>query len=395
MTRPRGSGYARRKQRYARRKHSPLPPLLAHGRSERVRAAVEAKGADALVVTDLTNIRWCTGFTGSAGVLVISRDRHVLITDSRYRDQAPSQLEASGCEAEVLIGSDWVAAVATILKDLNGADRTTRVALEADRIVWADQRRLSDALAAELAESVGLIAELRSVKDEAELIRIQTAADIVDSVLEESQDRFVAGMSERELAQTLDDGMRAAGADGPAYDTIVASGPNAALPHACAGSRRLANGDLVVVDAGALVEGYRSDMTRTFVVGSPDDRAVEIHDIVTRAQAEGVATVRAGVEAGEIDRACRDFIARGGYGDAFVHGTGHGVGLDIHELPAVRRGNTAILSPGQVITVEPGIYLPGYGGVRVEDTVVVTTDGCRPLTKYPKEFVCLSSQPTI
>lgn len=348
-----------------------------------------------MVVTDPTNIRWCTGFTGSAGVLLISEDRQVLTTDSRYRDQAPAQLEASGCEAEVLIGSDWVAAVAAILKDPNGVDNPTRVALEADRIVWADQRRLADALTADLVETAGLIAELRSVKDEAELARIETAARIVDAVLKESQDRFVAGVSERELAHRLDDGMRAAGADGPAYDTIVASGPNAALPHARAGSRRLANGDLVVVDAGALVEGYRSDMTRTFVVGSPDDRAVEIHDIVTRAQAEGVAAVRAGVEAGEIDRACREFIAREGYGDAFVHGTGHGVGLDIHEFPAVRRGNTAILSPGQAITVEPGIYLSGYGGVRVEDTVVVTEDGCRPLTKFPKEFVCLSSQPTI
>ncbi len=395
MTQSRGSGYARQHQRMTH-----LPPLLAHGRSELVRAAVQAEDADALVVTDLTNIRWCTGFTGSAGVLVVSSDRCVLTTDSRYREQAPSQLDASGCEAEVSIGSDWVAAVATILKDLNGADNTTSVALEADRIVWADQRRLSEALAAELphahiAATVGLIAELRSVKDEAELIRIQTAADIVDTVLEENQDRFVAGMSERELARILDDGMRNAGAEGPAYDTIVASGPNAALPHWCAGARRLTDGDLVVVDAGASVEGYRSDMTRTFVVGSPDDRALEIHDIVTRAQAQGVAAVRAGVEAGEVDRVCRDFIAREGYGDAFVHGTGHGVGLDIHELPAVRRGNTAILSPGQVITVEPGIYLSGYGGVRVEDTVVVTNNGCRPLTKYPKELECLSSQPTI
>ena len=372
-----------------------LPPLSAQGRSERVQAAAEAKGADALVVTDLTNIRWCTGFTGSAGVLVISKDRSVLITDSRYRDQAPAQLDAAGSGTEVCIDSAWVATVATILNDVKGVNGAGKVALEADRIVWADQRRLADALAAELIGTVGLIAELRSVKDEAELVRMETAAEIVDAVLRDCQNRFVLGISERELAQMLEDGMRAAGAEGPAYDTIVASGPNAALPHARASSRRLANGDLVVVDAGALVEGYRSDMTRTFVVGSPDDRAVEIHDIVTRAQAEGVATVRAGVEAGEIDRVCRDFIAREGYGDAFSHGTGHGVGLDIHELPAVRRGNTAILSPGQVITVEPGIYLFGYGGVRVEDMVVVTNDGCRPLTKYPKEFVCLSSQPTI
>ena len=389
MTRRRGSGYARRKQPLD------LPRLSVEGRSERAHAAAEEKGSNALVVTDLINIRWCTGFTGSAGALVISDDRRVLITDSRYRDQAPAQLNSADSNAEVCIDSAWVTAVAAILNGVEGLNGvkglkgTSTVALEADRISWADQRRLSEALDAELVATAGLIAELRSVKDEAELVRMETAAGIVDAVLGDCQNRFVPGVSERELAQFLDDGMRAKGADGPAYDTIVASGPNAALPHARPTDRRFEPGDLVVVDAGALVEGYRSDMTRTFVIGHPDDRAAEIHDIVTRAQAEGVAAVRPGVEAGEIDRVCRDFIDGEGYGEAFAHGTGHGVGLDIHELPALRRGNTAILSPGQVITVEPGIYLSGYGGVRVEDMVVVTNDGCRPLTKYPKEPVWL------
>ena len=371
-----GSGSDRRKQLLD------LPPLSVKGRIERTREALAARGAEALVVTDLTNIGWCTGFTGSAGALVITTDTSVLVTDSRYRDQAPAQLDAAGSEAQVRIDSARVNAVAECLGG------TTKVALEADRIVWADQRRLSEALDAALIATTGLIAELRSVKDEAELVRMETAADIVDAALRDCRHEFVPGVSERELARMLEDQMRAAGAEGPAYDTIVASGPNAALPHARAGARRFGEGDLVVVDAGAVVDRYRSDMTRTFVVGQPDDQTAEIHDIVTRAQAQGVAAVRPGVEAQEIDRVCREVIAEAGYGDAFVHGTGHGVGLDIHELPALRRGNTAILSPGQVITVEPGIYLSGFGGVRVEDMVVVTPHGCRSLTKYPKEPAC-------
>ena len=166
--------------------------------------------------------------------------------------------------------------------------------------------------------------------------------------------------------------------------TIVAGGPNAALPHARPGERAFVEGDLVVIDAGSVVDAYRSDMTRTFVIGEPDETAVTIHDLVTRAQAAGVGAVRAGIEVGEIDHVCRTLITEEGYGPEFGHGTGHGVGLDIHELPAVRGGNTAILQPGQVITVEPGIYLPGVGGVRVEDMVVVTDDGCRQLTRSPK-----------
>lgn len=359
-----------------------MPPLSVKGRIGRTREAIAAHGADALVVTDLTNIGWCTGFAGSAGTLVITADTSVLVTDSRYREQAPAQLEAAGSESQVRIESARFDAVAGCL----GGAR--RVALEADRIVWADQCRLADALEAELVATTGLVAELRSVKDEAELARMEAAAEITDAALRDCRDQFVPGVSESGLARMLEDEMRAGGAVGPAYDTIVASGPNAALPHARPGSRRFVSGDLVVVDAGAVVDGYRSDMTRTFVVGRPDGQTAEIHSIVTRAQAQGVAAVRPGVEAQEIDRVCRDFIADAGYGDAFVHGTGHGVGLDVHEPPAVRRGSTAILSPGQVVTVEPGIYLPGFGGVRVEDMVVVTADGCRSLTKYPKEAAC-------
>jgi len=355
-----------------------LPPLRVDGRLERVRIATAEAGAEAIVVTNLTNIRWCTGFTGSFGALVVSADEAVLITDSRYATQAPAQIEEGGADVAVHVDSAVVANGAAVLQAV------PRVALEADDISWADQQRWAEAVQGELVATHSLITELRSVKDIAELVRMQRAAEIVDQTLADVAGLLVVGTTERQLAAALDDGMRARGASGPAYETIVAGGPNAALPHARPGDRAFVEGDLVVIDAGSVVDAYRSDMTRTFMVGAPDDTAIKIHEIVTRAQAAGVAAVRPGIEVGQIDAVCRDLITEEGYGPEFGHGTGHGVGLDIHELPAVRGGNTAILQPGQVITVEPGIYLPGVGGVRVEDMVVVTDDGCRPLTRSPK-----------
>jgi Xaa-Pro aminopeptidase len=357
---------------------NPLPALSVEGRIDRVRAALAPTDADALVVTALNNIRWCTGFTGSYGVLVIRPDDATLFTDSRYAEQAPAQLGAAGATVDVNVTAALVREGSASLAD------TGIVALEADHVSWADHGRWAAEIEGDLVATEHLITELRAVKDDAELARMQRAAEIVDECLAEAAPMFVAGTTERELALFLEDGMRARGASGPAYETIVACGPNSALPHARPGDRRFADGDLVIVDAGSTVDSYLSDMTRTVVIGTPDERAVTIHDLVTRAQAAGVAAVRPGIEAGEIDKVCRDLITEEGFGDEFGHGTGHGVGLDIHELPVVRGGNTAILQPGHVITVEPGIYLPGFGGVRVEDMVVVTGDGCRPLTRHPK-----------
>jgi Xaa-Pro aminopeptidase len=189
------------------------------------------------------------------------------------------------------------------------------------------------------------------------------------------------------VALALDTAMRRLGAEDRAFETIVASGPNAAKPHARPTKRAIVAGDPVVVDFGAIFEGYRSDMTRTFCVGGePSGTLARVFEVVTRAQAAGVAAVRAGVTAGDIDKACRDVIADAGWRDAFEHGTGHGVGLDIHEAPAVGPGSTAILDTDVVVTVEPGVYLAGIGGVRVEDTVVVTADGCHTLTRFPKDI---------
>ncbi len=357
-----------------------LPPLSVAGRVDAVLDLLGSAGCDSLVVTDPSNIRWCTGFTGSTGVLIITSAGATLITDSRYQNQAPRQLSGAECGAAVEISPSPFKTGSRRLQD------STRVGLEASSITWAAQRTWADAIGGEVVATDALILELRSVKTSAELARIEVAASIVDESLAEAVELIEPGTRERDLAATIDAGMRGRGSAGPSFDTIVATGPNSALPHATPGDRAMQDGDLLVVDCGAVVDGYRSDMTRTFVVGDrpASDEIETLLEVVAEAQHAGVESVAAGVEAGTVDSACRDVIEAAGYGDQFGHGTGHGVGLDIHELPAVRKGNTGILQPGHVLTVEPGIYVAGLGGVRIEDTVVVTTDGFRVLTRFPK-----------
>ncbi len=355
-----------------------LPPIDVAGRLARVRGDFVAKGCDGMVVTSRSNVRWCTGFAGSFGQLVLTADSAVLFTDSRYRERAIKELQHAGSEAEVVLTTDMVADASSRLASCGS------VGFEADHITWAESREWTAALEGDPVATKLIVAQLRSVKDEAELARMKAAARVVDEALAAVAGLLQVGTTEAQLALALDDGIRARGAVGPAYETIVAAGPNSALPHASPSRRAFEAGDLVVIDVGAEVDGYRSDMTRTFVIGECSPKAREIVTVVAEAQAAGVAAVRAGIEAGAIDEACRSIITAAGFGESFSHGTGHGVGLDIHELPAVRRANTDILQPGQVITVEPGIYLPGFGGVRIEDSVVVTESGCDPLTHSPK-----------
>jgi Xaa-Pro aminopeptidase len=235
---------------------------------------------------------------------------------------------------------------------------------------------------------------MRVVKDEGEVARMERAAAIADEALAEVLPLLAGAgrnagdrpLTEARFAAALDHAMRELGAEESAFETIVASGENSAKPHARPGDRRIRPGDPVVVDFGAVFDGYRSDMTRTFCVGGPPEgRLAEVFAVVAESQRLGVGSVRPGVTAGSVDQVCRDAIDASGWGDRFEHGTGHGVGLDIHEGPSVGPGSTAILQPGTVVTVEPGVYLPDTGGVRIEDTLVVTGDGSRPLTRFPKE----------
>jgi Xaa-Pro aminopeptidase len=262
------------------------------------------------------------------------------------------------------------------------------VGLEADHVVWSGQIRWSSLLdPAETVATSGMVEALRAVKDEGEIAHIGEAAAIADAALGQVLPMLEQEVTESEFALALDVAMRRLGAEDRAFETIVASGPNSAKPHARPSNRRLTHGDPVVVDFGATVEGYRSDMTRTFFVGgSPTTQMLEVYEAVLESQRAGVAAVGPGVTGGEVDEVCRRSLAAAGFEKAFEHGTGHGVGLDIHEAPSVGPGSTGILTPGTVATVEPGAYLAGLGGVRIEDTVVVTADGCRPLTSFTKEF---------
>jgi Xaa-Pro aminopeptidase len=266
-----------------------------------------------------------------------------------------------------------------------------RVGLEAAHVTWADQRALAaDVFAgAELVPTVGVVERMRQVKDEAEVARIQAAAAIADAALARVAPLLLDRPTEAEFGLALDSEIRRLGASGTSFDTIVGSGPNGAKPHHQPAARRIESGDLVVLDFGALVDGYCSDMTRTVAVGEPREQALSTRmwDVVRAAQQAGVDAVGPGVRCPEIDRACREVIDQAGWAAAFVHPTGHGVGLDIHEAPAVGAASADTLEVGNVVTVEPGVYLPEHGGVRIEDTVVVTDDGCRPLTSSPKEFV--------
>lgn len=346
---------------------------------------------DALVVTTPANIRWLTGFTGSAGVLCVTGREALLTTDGRYRTQSAEQLDAAGVGDQVRICVGGIQSQRSELAALVGGARA--VGLESDQVTWSAQRAWSALLpAAELVATSGTVEGLRVVKDAGELIRMERAAAIADSALESVLPELLApeGMTESAFAAALDHAMRTRGAEESAFETIVASGENSAKPHARPSPRRILAGDPVVIDFGAMFDGYRSDMTRTFVVGGePTGELARVFAVVAESQRAGVAAVRPGIEAGLVDVTCRSVIERAGWLDRFEHGTGHGVGLDIHEAPSVGQGSTAILATGAVVTVEPGVYLPGTGGVRIEDTVVVTEDGSRSLTLFPKEVALI------
>ena len=364
-----------------------LPPMDVAARLPKLRAAMAAGEAscEALLVTNLTNVRYLTGFTGSAALLLVLPDELVFVSDGRYRFQSAEQLAAAGVEARIEIGG--LAAQKEALSAAGGTVRT--LGLEAASVTWARQRAFSEWFPeAELVATEGLVEGLRRVKDAGEVARVAEAARIADEALAKVKSLLAEGVSEVDFGTALDFEIRRLGAEGNSFETIVAAGPNGAKPHARPSDRRIGPGELVVLDFGAVVDGYCSDMTRTLCVGEPaNDTLVRMVEVVAESQRAGVAAVRAGVGCADVDKVCRDVIAEAGWADAFVHSTGHGVGLDIHEAPGVAATSGDILEAGHVVTVEPGVYLEGVGGVRIEDTVVVTPDGCRPLTFAPKELV--------
>jgi Xaa-Pro aminopeptidase len=365
-----------------------LPAMDVAGRLDRLRAALAAAEAecDALLLTHLTSIRYLSGFTGSAALLVVDGGGATLVTDGRYEEQAAGEIAAAGAPVQVRIGRTGEVQRKLVVAALDGV---ARVGLEAEHISWSDQRRYAGSwlAEAELVATSGLVEGLRVVKDDGEVARIEAACAIADDALATVAPLLGDGPTELAFAQALDGEMRRRGADDISFETIVASGPNGSRPHHTPTDRTVVRGDLVVIDFGALVDGYHSDMTRTVAVGGPDALTGEqrrMVEVVAASQVAGVDAVGPGVATRTVDEACREVIAEAGWADAFVHGTGHGVGLDIHEDPRVGSTTDATLAPGHVVTVEPGVYLPGHGGVRIEDTVLVTPTGRRTLTRAPK-----------
>jgi len=360
-------------------------PVRVAGRAARAWESVSGSGIAAVLVVDPLDIRWLTGFTGSAGVVVLG-PRPVLVVDGRYGEQAAEQVSASGCSAEVVVAQTGSMVDDEAVRLVGGA-----VGFDPAVTTVARTTRWRAAGAASLVE-VGGFAAMRMVKEPDELARIERAAVIADRALAATEVR--PGATENDVRNRLEEAMRREGADGPGYGTIVASGPNSALPHHRPTSREIRLGDAVVIDVGAEVDGYRSDMTRTTGIGDVDPELASWWEIVAEAQEAGVAAVRPGATGDDVDRAVRHVLDRHGVGAWFVHGTGHGVGLAIHEGPWLRRGSTDVLEEGMVVTVEPGLYRRDVGGVRMEDLLVVTRTASRHVTHSPKDAPCPPSAPT-
>ena len=295
-------------------------------------------------------------------------------------------MTAAGVDARIeIVAADPDSVVA----DAAATAKVTRLGLEAQSVTWAQQQRWAAELfaAGELVATHGVVEELRLVKDVGEAARIRAACAIADAALARVRSRLADRPTEVEFGLELDATMRSLGAADVSFETIVASGPNGAKPHHHPSSRRIEDGDLVVIDFGALVDGYHSDMTRTVAVGDVGEERRRMLDVVLASQQAGVEAVGPGVTAADVDAVCRSVIDESGWGEAFLHSTGHGVGLDIHEEPRVSGRSTATLVAGHVVTVEPGVYLPELGGVRIEDTLLVTDGGCDRLTLAPKDPV--------
>jgi Xaa-Pro aminopeptidase len=350
-------------------------------RADQVVAAVAEQGLDALLITYLPNLRWATRFTGSNGVAVIGPEARLFFTDFRYVEQAAEQV----ADFERLrAGRDLLADVAARLEG--------RVGFEDASMSVRSHARLRDAAAdgVELVGASGIVERLREVKDEGELETMRVAASIADQVYAELAERGIDGRTEKQIAADLEVRMRELGADDRSFPAIVASGAHGALPHAVPRDRAVEGDTFMIVDMGCVVDGYCSDCTRTFATGAIDDDAQAVYDLVARAQLAGLGAVRAGADYRAVDSAARDIIDAAGHGEQFGHGLGHGVGLEVHEGPRLAQTAEGALRSGNTVTVEPGVYLPGRLGVRIEDLVAVTDSGCEIISGFTKSLVTLA-----
>jgi Xaa-Pro aminopeptidase len=346
------------------------------GRGDRLQELLGERELDRMLVTDLVNVRYLTGFTGTNGACICGADVRLFLTDFRYTERAETEVE--GWEIVTAAG-DWVAAIAERLEG--------KVGFEDDHMAVRSLEKLKEKLG-ERVEPVpagGVVEGLRRVKDEGELAAIGEAAKLADEVWAWALERGLGGRTERDVAGAAEARIRELGGE-PSFPAIVAAGPNGALPHAEPGEREIGAGELVVFDMGAQVDGYCSDGTRTFATGEPGEAAREVYDLVLASQLAALGAIKAGETGEDVDGVARKLIDEAGHKEHFGHGLGHGVGLEVHEGPRLSPRSDDVLAPGEVVTVEPGVYLPGEYGVRIEDFVVVTEDGYRNLSTVPKDL---------
>jgi Xaa-Pro aminopeptidase len=361
-----------------------------------VRSRLAALGLDGLVVTSPTNIRYLSNQAGSAGTLVVTHTGVHLLIDFRYQESVrATQASAAACP-ELRIWNVPASYDEALIDMLSSPDMPATLGIEAAHLTvarkeWLERTTASRGMVLSWSSTERVVEQFRQVKDPSEIAALRTSAARLSEVADAAFRSIRAGVTERDVAGAIETAMRGAGYERQAFDTIVASGPNAALPHYRAGTRILTPGDLVVLDFGGVLDGYCSDLTRTVSVGAPTPDARRLHAAVRDAQRSAIEAVRPGVPASAVDAAARDLLESRGLGEAFGHGTGHGLGLDVHEEPRIGppRTNSASvqLEPGMVFTIEPGAYLPGLGGVRIEDDVLVTSEGYEVLTSVPRELL--------
>ncbi|AXF54780.1 M24 family metallopeptidase [Salicibibacter kimchii] len=346
---------------------------------ELVRTQLEQEGIDALLVESPTNRRYITNFTGTAGAALITAHDAFFVTDFRYVEQAKSQ-----CEDFTVVQHEN-----EMSKEINKLFKTENVSsvgFEKAYTTYEKYERYQEAFDVKLVPVAGIIENLRLFKSNDELKTMQKAADIADAAFEHIVTYIKPGIREREIANELEFFMRNLGAEASSFDIIVASGERGARPHGVASNKQVENGDMITMDFGAYYEGYCSDMTRTVAVGEPSDELQHVYDTVLKAQLKSLEHIKAGMTGIEADAIARDYIYAEGYEGYFGHGLGHGLGMDVHEEPRLSPKGNLQLEPGMVVTVEPGIYLPGKGGVRIEDDIVITEDGNERLTLSDKSL---------
>jgi Xaa-Pro aminopeptidase len=351
-------------------------------RINKLRSLFPSAAIDALLVMKPENRRYLSGFTGSAGYLLITETDAVLITDFRYVEQAAAEAPRFTI---VQHDSLW-----ETVRDQLVQRHVKRVGFEKEFVSFATFEQMKAAFAdVDLVPAEPLVDQLRQVKDPDEIAKIRKAAEIVDQTFRHILHFLRPGVTEQDIALELETAMRKAGASGPSFQTIVASGKRSSLPHGIASRKLLESGDFVTLDFGAVYEGYCSDLTRTVVLGEPSEKHREIYRMVLEAQRRALEGIRPGMRGEEADALARRYIQELGYGEYFGHGLGHGLGLAIHEEPRLAMHVQTVLEPGMVVTVEPGIYLPDWGGVRIEDDIVITETGCDILTTSPKELLAV------